>query len=74
MKYAAEGSRVSLDDVIVDRADGGAFVIRQGDTTALVVTAGGMPTVRSGQRVNVNGVIEGIGPGMRIRASRIDVR
>ena len=74
MKYAAEGSRVSLDDVIVDRADGGACVIRQGDTTALVVTAGGMPTVRSGQRVNVNGVIEGIGPGMRIRASRIDVR
>src|SRR5262245_16685015 len=74
MRYAAEGSRVSLDGVIVDRADGGAFVIREGDTTALVVTAGGMPTVRSGQRVNVNGIVEGIGPGMRIRASRIDIR
>ncbi|HVG55004.1 MAG TPA: hypothetical protein VM846_11275 [Vicinamibacterales bacterium] len=74
LQYAAEGSRVSLEGVIVERADGGAFMIRQGDTTALVITAGGTPTVRSGQRVNVNGIVEGMGPGMRIRASRIDVR
>ena len=74
LRLAPEGSRVNLDGVIVERADGGAFLIRDGHDTALVITAGEMPTVRSGQRVNVNGVVEGIGPGMRIRASRIDIR
>jgi hypothetical protein len=71
---AIEGRRVDLDDVRVDRAEGGAFWIRDGDATAAVVAAGGSPTVKDGQQVDLIGTIEREGSGVRIRASRIDVK
>ena len=74
LKDASAGSRVSLSDVKVERADGDTFSISDGDASATVVVPGGMPTVRAGQRVNVSGTIEAAGSSPRIRASRIDVR
>jgi hypothetical protein len=72
---AAAGSRVRLTNVAVDRADGGTFWIRAGDTTLMVIAAGGTPTVRGGQQVNVTGTIDVTAGGTRrIRASRIDVK
>lgn len=71
---ATTGSRVTLSDVRVERADGDAFTIRDGNATATVVVPGGMPTVQAGQRVTVSGTIEATGATPRIRASRIDVR
>ena len=68
------GSRVNLADVKVERADADTFTIRDGDATATVVVAGGTPTVRPGQRVNVSGTLEAAGATPRIRASRFDVR
>ena len=74
VKNAAAGSRVRLTNVAVERADGDTFWIRAGDATLAVVTAGGTPTVRAGQQVNVTGTIEASGETKRIRASRIDVK
>lgn len=74
VKNAPAGSRVRLMNVAVDRADGGTFWIRTGDTALAVVAPGGMPTVRAGQHVNVTGTIEATGETKRIRASRIDVK
>ena len=68
------GSRVSLKDVTVDRAEGEMFWVRRGNETIAVVASGGTPTVRAGQRVNVTGTMEESGDSKRIRASRIDVR
>lgn len=74
LKDAAVGSRVTLSNVTVEGANADSFVVRDGEVTATVVAPGGMPTVRTGQRVNVSGTIEAAGEKARIRASRIDVR
>jgi hypothetical protein len=63
--------RVELDNVQVERTDGDTFWVRDGDRSVAVVAPGGMPTVRTGQRVDVTGTVESNG---RIRASRIDVK
>jgi hypothetical protein len=68
------GRQIELENVMVERADGGTFWIRDGNETATVVTSGGMPTVRAGQRVDVTGTVEQSGTDVRIRASRIDVK
>jgi uncharacterized protein YdeI (BOF family) len=67
------GRRVELDNVEVERVNGTTFTVRDGNHRATVVTAAG-PTVRSGQRVNVAGIVEQDGNTMRIRANRIEVR
>ena len=74
LKDAAVGSRVKLSNVTVEGASGDSFVVRDDEVTATVVAPGGMPTVRTGQRVTVSGTIEAAGEKARIRASRIDVR
>ena len=71
---AIAGRRIELENVEVERANGGTFWIRDGDERAAVITAGGMPTVRAGQRVDVNGTLERSGNEIRIRATRIDVK
>ena len=69
------GRRVKLEDVEVEKADGPAFWIRDGDASVAVQAAGGAPTVKAGQHVNVEGTVEAAGnETVRIRASRIDVR
>jgi hypothetical protein len=74
LKNAAEGSRVRLMNVEVERADGDTFWIRAADTSLPVIAPGGSPTVRGGQQINVTGTIENAGDTKRIRATRIDVR
>ena len=74
LKNASVGSRVKLSNVTVESANADTFVVRDDEVTARVVAPGGMPTVRTGQRVNVSGTIEAAGEKARIRASRIDVR
>ncbi len=71
---ASAGARVNLSEVRVDSVDAEGFTIRDNNATARVVTPGGMPTVRTGQRVDVSGTIEAGGDTTWIRASRIDVR
>ena len=69
------GRRVKLENVEVEKADGPAFWLRDGDTSVAVQAAGGSPTVKAGQRVNVEGTVEAAGKDtVRIRASRIDVK
>jgi hypothetical protein len=68
------GRAIELRDVEVERVEGTTFWIRDGNSRASVVTGGGMPTVRAGQRVDVNGTIEAGGDEARIRATRIDVK
>jgi hypothetical protein len=68
------GRRIDLDNVQVERADGGSFSVRQGDERATVVTAGGAPTVQAGQRVDLSGTLEASGNSARIRATRIEVK
>ena len=72
---AIAGRRVELENVEVDRAEGGTFWVRDGDTRIAVVAPGDVPTVRAGQRVDLTGTVEQDGTNdVRIRASRIDVR
>jgi len=71
---ALAGRRIDLDDVQVERADGGSFSVRQGDERATVVTAGGAPTVQAGQTVDLSGTLEATGTSARIRATRIEVK
>jgi hypothetical protein len=73
-EQAMTGRQVDLENVMVERADGATFWIRDGNETATVVTSGGMPTVRAGQRVDISGTVEQAGNDVRIRASRIDVK
>ena len=68
------GRRAELDDVEVERSEGGTFVVHEGGDRVTVVAPGNSPTVRAGQRVNIVGVVEQDGGQTRIRASRIDVR
>jgi hypothetical protein len=68
-----EGRRIELTNVLVERTQGGTFWVRDGDATSAVVTPGGMPTVRTGQFVNLSGILERDGGQLRIRATRIDV-
>jgi hypothetical protein len=68
------GRRAELDDVEVERSEGGTFVVHERGARVTVVAPGNSPTVRAGQRVNVVGVVEQDGGQTRIRASRIDVR
>jgi hypothetical protein len=69
------GRRVKVEDVEVEKADGPAFWIRDGDASVAVQAAGGSPTVRAGQHVDVEGTVEAAGnETVRIRASRIDVK
>jgi hypothetical protein len=68
------GRTIELKNVEVERAEGSTFWIRDGNERASVVTAGGMPTVHPGQRVDLRGTIEATGQETRIRATRIDVR
>jgi hypothetical protein len=69
-----QGRRIELDNVVVERTDGTMFWVRDGDDRGAVMTAGGTPTVRAGQHVDVSGTIERDGNDVRIRATRIDVR
>jgi hypothetical protein len=69
-----EGRRIDLTNVLVERADGGAFWVRDGDATSAVIAPGGSPTVRAGQRVNLSGSLEQDGGQLRIRATRIEVK
>jgi hypothetical protein len=69
------GRRVKLEDVEVEKADGSAFWVRDGDSRVAVQAAGGSPTVKAGQQVDVEGTVEAAGnEAVRIRASRIDVK
>jgi hypothetical protein len=70
----AEGRRIDLKNVEVERADAGTFWVRSDDASAQVFAPGDMPTVRAGQRVDISGALERSATGMRIRASRIDVK
>ena len=70
----AIGRAIALRNVEVERVAGTTFWIRDGDHRASVVTAGGMPTVREGQHVDLRGTIEATGQETRIRATRIDVK
>ena len=69
-----DAQRVNLRNVAVDRADGDTFWVKSGNDTISVVSAGGTPTVRAGQRVDITGTYEDAGGGRRIRASRIDIK
>ena len=62
---------VKLEGVRVELADGDTFWVQDGDRSIMVTAPGGMPTVRTGQRVDVTGTRDASG---RIRASRIDVK
>ena len=66
--------RVNLRNVQVERAEGDTFWVRDGGESVAVVAAGGMPTVRAGQRVDLVGTFEEADGGRRIRATRIDVK
>ena len=68
------GRQIDLDDVMVERADGAMFQVRDGNDTATIITSAGMPTVRAGQRVDIKGTVEQTGNDVRIRASQIDVK
>ena len=70
----ARGRTLELRNVEVERAEGNTFWVRDGDDRASVITSGGMPTVRAGQRVDVTGTIESGGDDVRIRATRVDVK
>jgi hypothetical protein len=70
----ARGRTIELRNVEVERAEGNMFWVRDGDERTTVITAGGMPTVHAGQRVDLTGTIESGGDDVRIRATRIDVR
>lgn len=71
---AAVGTTIELRNVQVERAEGNTLLIRDGDRRFSVMTAGDMPTVRAGQRIDVTGTIEAGANETRIRASRIEVR
>jgi hypothetical protein len=66
--------RINLENVLVERVSGGTFSIRDGNETATILTTGGMPAVRAGQRVDISGTVEQAGNDTRIRASRIEVK
>lgn len=68
------GRRIELRGVEVERAEGNTFQVRDGGDRATVVAPGTTPTVQAGQRVDVVGTLEQDDTGVRIRASRIDVR
>jgi hypothetical protein len=70
------GHRVDVQDVnVVDVKDATNFVVQDGNAQVAVVVPKGSPAVRSGQRVNIIGTVERAGSrGIRIRASRVDVR
>jgi hypothetical protein len=71
---AVGGRAIQLRNVAVERAEGNMFWVRDGDERASVMTAGGMPTVRTGQRIDLTGTIESTGDETRIRATRIEVK
>ena len=66
-----DANTVDLDNVTVERAEGDTFWVRDGGKSTAVVTSGGMPTVKAGQKVDLTGTMQ---PDGRIRASRIDVK
>jgi hypothetical protein len=68
------GRPIDLSNVLVDRAEGDTFWVREADATAKVVAPGGLPTVRAGQRVDLTGTLERDDNGLRIRATRIAVK
>ena len=70
----AAGRTIELRNIEVERADGNTFWVKDGNERATVVTAGGMPTVRAGQRIDLTGTIEISDQETRIRATRIDVK
>ena len=74
MPGLSDANRVTLRDVQVERAEGDTFWVRDGGESVAVVTVGGTPTVRVGQRVDLSGTYEQTDGGRRIRATRIDVK
>jgi uncharacterized protein YdeI (BOF family) len=68
------GRRVEIENVIVERAEGTMFWIRDGDNRIAVIVPGDTATVRPGQRINLHGTVEADDRGVRIRATRVDVR
>jgi hypothetical protein len=62
---------VKLEGVEVELADGDTFWVRDGNTSVAIIAPGGMPTVRTGQRVDIVGTKDSRG---NVRASRIDVK
>ena len=68
------GRRIELRGVTVERVESPAlFWLRDGEARVAVAAAGAGP-VRAGQQVDVSGSIEQAGGGVRIRASRVEVR
>jgi len=66
-----DAKSVDLDNVTVERAEGDTFWVRDGSKSVAVVTSGGMPTVKAGQKIDLTGTVLSDG---RVRASRIDVK
>jgi hypothetical protein len=71
---AVKGRSIQLRNVEVERADGDTFWVRDGDDRVSVITAGGTPAVRAGERIDLTGTIEATGDGTRIRATRVEVK
>jgi hypothetical protein len=69
------GRRVDVQGVsVVDVKRDASFEVQDGATRVAVVMPEGSPAVHRGQRVNIIGTMERSGAGVRIRASRVDVR
>jgi hypothetical protein len=71
---AETGHTMHFDGRTVERAEGNTFWIRQDGKLIEVVAPGGMPTVKAGQKVDVDGRLEGGGDSPRLTASRIEVK
>lgn len=70
------GHYVDVQDVgVVDVKSATSFSVQDGRAKVAVVAPTSSPAPRNGQRVNVTGTVERDGTGgVRIRASRVDVR
>ena len=67
------GRRVELTGVEVERTEGDTLWIGSGDRSVAVVSAGRMPALRVGQRIDLQGTIEPRGNEVTIRATRIAI-
>ena len=68
------GRPAHFDATVVERADGGTFWVRDNGKTIQVVAPGGTPTVKAGQRVDIDGTVEAGGDSPRVKATRIEVK
>jgi hypothetical protein len=70
---AIAGRPVDLDNVTVDRMEGDAFWVRDGNDLVQVVAAPGLALTKGGH-VRVVGVAETAGSTARVKASKVEVR